>query len=72
MAITGTITERTTAEEQEDHQRDDHQRLQQGLHDVADGGIDVAGGVIADFPVQAGGQLGLDLREDLADDRPSP
>ena len=55
-----------TAQKQEDHHGDDQQRLDQGLDDLDDGGVDEGRGVVDDLPGQATRQLALNARKGVA------
>src|SRR3977135_2845713 len=48
-------------EEQKDDEHHDHQRLDEGLEDVLDGGVNVGRAVVGDAAFHAGGQFPLDL-----------
>src|SRR4029077_1438897 len=48
-------------EEQKDHHHHDEQRVDQRLHDLVDGVVDVSRGVVSDFPFHSGGKFLLNL-----------
>ena len=71
IATTGTMTERNEPRKRKITTHDDEQRLDQGVEDVVDRGVDVFGAVVGDAALQAGGQFLLDLlhlRPDALDD----
>ena len=61
IATNGTKHGAERTEEEKDHHHHDEKSVEQGLHDLVDGVIDVGGGVVGDLAFHPCGEFLLDF-----------